>query len=358
MQRPMKHKYAFVPIFDPFWAKNDNSMKVWLDAADASYIEEVNGAVLRWNNKTDQQQNLVPQEDGGNPSTGLRKHYGLNVLDFDGVSGLISPDAFDLGGNFSILMVAGVDQVDTNVDTLISSYHGGSPAHFYIRSAQEGVFKTRFQNNGMGSMRNFTPDSEMGPAIYEFIFNLEEEFLYCRINGEEYGKTGYWTAPDPFNYLRVFNKQGDGASRGYIDGFLAELLIFNKALLGGQRTEVENYLGAKWGIDVHIPKPTKNFELRANGEIYTTAVFDHDSEGDYEFQFRAMDEWNQTVEQVLTIRVVNAAPDELNASGKDVKFTASDMASIGVKKFDDEDVAPKKSTDPDSMSQVPLSNWG
>ncbi len=52
------------------------------------------------------------------------------------------------------------------------------------------------------------------------------------------------------------------------------------------------------------------------------------------------------------------AQSELNASGKDVKFTASDMASIGVKKFDDEDVAPKKSTDPDSMSQVPLSNWG
>jgi formylglycine-generating enzyme required for sulfatase activity len=308
-------EYAFVPMFDPFWAKNDNSMKVWLDAADASYIEEVNGAVLRWNNKTDQQPNLVPQEGGGNPTTGWRKHYGLNVLDFDGVSGLISPDAFDLGGNFSILMVAGIDQVDTNVDTLISSYRGGSPAHFYIRSAQEGVFNTRFQNNGMGSMRNFTPDSEMGPAIYEFIFNLEEEFLYCRINGEEYGKTGYWTAPDPFNYLRVFNKQGDGANRGYIDGFLAELLIFNKALLGGQRTEVENYLGAKWGIDVHIPKPTKNFELRANGEIYTTAVFDHDSEGDYEFQFRAMDEWNQTVEQALTIRVVNAVPDELNASG-------------------------------------------
>ena len=46
-------------------------------------------------------------------------------------------------------------------------------------------------------MRNFTPDSEMGPAIYEFIFNLEEEFLYCRINGEEYGKTGYQKAPDP-----------------------------------------------------------------------------------------------------------------------------------------------------------------
>ena len=83
-------------------------------------------------------------------------------------------------------------------------------------------------------MRNFTPDSEMGPAIYEFIFNLEEEFLYCRINGEEYGKIGYSTAPDPSNYLRVFNKQGDGASRGYIDGFLAELLIFNKALLGGK----------------------------------------------------------------------------------------------------------------------------
>ncbi len=52
------------------------------------------------------------------------------------------------------------------------------------------------------------------------------------------------------------------------------------------------------------------------------------------------------------------AQAELHHSGKDVKFTASDMASIGVKKFDDEDVAPVKSTDPEGMGQVPLSTWG
>ena len=308
-------EYAFVPMFDPFWAKNDDSMKVWLDAVDSSYIEQVNGSVIRWNNKAKQQPYLVPQEGGGNPRTGWRKHHGLNVIDFDGLSGLISPDAVDLGSNFSILMVAGIDQVDTNVDTLISSYRGGVRPIFIFVPFTGRSFQTRFQNNGMGDMRNFTPDSEMGPAIYEFIFNLDEEFLYCRINGEEYGKIGYQKAPDPSNYLRVFNKQGDGASRGYIDGFLAELLIFNKALLGGQRTEVENYLGAKWGIDVHIPRPTQNFELRPNGEIYTTAVFDHGSEGDYQLKFRAMDEWNQTVEEVLTIRVVNADPHKLEASG-------------------------------------------
>ena len=141
-------EYAFVPMFDPFWAKNDNSMKVWLDAADSSYIEEVNGSVLRWNNKTDQQPNLVPQEGGGNPSTGWRKHYGLNVIDFDGLSGLISPDAFDLGSNFSILMVAGIDQVDTNVDTLISSYRGGVRLIFIFVLLRKEFSKPVFKITG------------------------------------------------------------------------------------------------------------------------------------------------------------------------------------------------------------------
>ena len=49
------------------------------------------------------------------------------------------------------------------------------------------------------------------------------------------------------------------------------------------------------------------------------------------------------------------AQAELHHSGKDVKFTATDMASIGVKKFDDDQpVADGKS---EGMGQVPLMSF-
>ena len=294
-------RYSMLPIF-PGFAQNDESLIVWMDASKPTQIEEVNGKVNKWKNKKVGSLDFITNPNFSNPTYGKRTCNGWKVIDFNGNAMLRSDGNLTLGENFEIFMFAGIDEIDSKVDSIFSSFVTGSSSNFYFRSLDENGFLGRFNTSTMGKMKTFLNEPIVGTALFHLQFDYNEKALRFRLNGINQGKTDYTTPPDPKNEFRIFT-QSSGQT-GFIKGFVGELLIFNNLVGGGQRRLMESYLGTKWNLPVVDPLPNEFFETTHDGIIKTTKIFTDINDFNQTLLIRAIDDHNLSVEKEFSVELI------------------------------------------------------
>jgi hypothetical protein len=288
-----------LPIF-PRFAQNEESLIVWMDASEPNQIEEVNGKVNKWKNKQVGSLDFFTNPNLSNPTYGKRTYNGWKVIDFNGNAMLRSDGNLTLGENIEIFMVAGIDEIDSKVDSIFSSFVTGSSSNFYFRSLDENGFLGRFNTSTMGKMRTFLNEPIVGTALFHLQFDYNEKALRFRLNGINQGKTDYTTPPDPENEFRIFT-QSSGQT-GFIKGFVGELLIFNNLVGGGERRLMESYLGTKWNLPVVDPLPNEFFATSHDGIIKTTKIFTDINDFNQTLLIRAIDDHNLSVDKEFSVK--------------------------------------------------------
>ncbi len=211
----------------------------WLDASDTSTISASSNLVSSWNDKAGA--NHATQSNSvRKPSSGTRTIKGMNVIDFDGTRAFILPSINFYGKTFFI--VAGLDSTE-GAPQLIANATGTGSLNNQI-SVVSGTFSIVSGNNPWmtdptASLASFTSN----PSIAMFQGDTKIKF---RINSSAISQIG----DNNYDGTNAFALSMMGCRRSdYVncmDGYIAELIIFNSILSDSQANAVYDYLSDKW----------------------------------------------------------------------------------------------------------------
>ena len=281
---------------------------LWLDATDSSTFEhDEEGAVKIWKNKIGSRHDFVQGIADNRPSLQHSNLNNYNSLYFDGNDFMHSLGSINLGDNFSILMVAQLEEVDSAGDALFSYNSNCEGGYFNFRSHQQDGFHGHyFSNETTGNNKVFFAQSQAGPALYELVFDLKQNFVQCFLNGTDKGKVPYTSAPGTHHIFRLFANLDISQ---HPKGSIGETLIFNSALPVPQRKEIESYLGNKWNLPIHNIIPHHLFQIQNDGTIFTTKQFDFEKHESLNVKIRASDDYNMSIEKEFLISIENIIED-------------------------------------------------
>ena len=242
-----------------FSPANLSSLNLWLDASDSSKIAVSAPNIV--STVTDKSSNGYVFNVGGPGSVGtnIGNMNGLNTIEFDGSSYLLSSAPFIIGNNFSMFVVAEIDSVDNVNDSLISMRGGSGPNWQIDAGGGQSNFNIRLFGGNL-TTKNFSASHEPGPAIFEFVFNLSAGTAEVLLDGVSLGTTPYSAGTGASNSLAIFANR---ALSQRIDGRVGEVIATSSVLTNTQRQKVEGYLAEKWGLSLQNSHPYKDGLPRA-----------------------------------------------------------------------------------------------
>jgi len=221
------------------WNPSMISTALWLDAADASTITTVDGAVSQWNDKSGNGRNLSQSTAAARPiytSNGLNSK---NILTFE------SGDHF---GTRSMPNAANEIVLYCVLSpTLISAYHNlldnaNSTPMIWIDPSN------RWEINTVTGLvvSGFTGATH----IAGFRIRTTSSTLTFWGNGgtasTANSATSPWANPSTFSF---FNRSGSSTFRGTF----AEMIWIDGAVSDANRQRIEGYLAHKWGLEANLP---------------------------------------------------------------------------------------------------------
>lgn len=246
---------------------------LWLDAADASTVTTVSGAVSQWNDKSGNGRNATQATAGNRPATGTATLNGLNVIRYDATDDFLSLSNTAGLTTATTFYFFGVrrSSVAAAADTTTSRFFLGGITGTYVIGADSSVAisnETTLFLAGPDSP-GYVPRSGATSANYTRSANAAEiyhvfgqntgTFFGARVNGSavisfvEYYAGGN-RAPNVCSpALTGFNVGGSGgASNGAIVDF-AEMLVLTTDPTLDKTQRIEGYLAHKWGLTANLP---------------------------------------------------------------------------------------------------------
>jgi len=238
----------------------------WFDASDTSTITASSGAVSQWNDKSGNGYNLSQATGLNQPTTGTRTQNGLNVIDFDGsndwlrtgnvIAQIVTSKAM------SIFWVVKSDTVAAARAMLsIGRTNWDIATCFAALQEANSVLST-----GIG-IGDGDPNNPKFVAYSHIQATVEPRCYAMTVSGSAGTFDTYVNKHDGIDTvlagampvtsfltsssgdLRVTVGARQGTSPGvFWDGWIGEIVIFDRSLSTADRTNIRDYLMAKWAI--------------------------------------------------------------------------------------------------------------
>jgi hypothetical protein len=203
-------------------------MAAWWDASDAATLTVIGGEVLEWRDKSGNSRNLLPYTSATSPT----KLSEVPAVAFDGTQYMLATDVFTTGAApYTVLSVCYMSQ---NRDHLL---YAGS------LSANRGLF---FANWDGGTRRHAWYGNDMDVAI-----NTDHVLSSYRWDGATRStRVGGASKAEPDSGKNLssgsINFGRSVAGDGYLHGWVAEVIVYNRALTYTELAAAEAYLTNKW----------------------------------------------------------------------------------------------------------------
>lgn len=225
---PQGYMYEF-PSQYPVWTPAEISTALWLDAADASTITTVGGAVSQWSDKSGNSRNFTQSTANLQPiysSTGLN---GLPAISFASQYLTFSPFNLVLDNTAFNIFFAGSGD-------LRSGTIAGAPRFYYNNdyiSYVDNVIASWLTNNTA--------------RIAEWSFDgINQHTVF--INGTSTVTTTK-AVSSGFPLTYQIGRAGNDNS----NGFFAEYIFVSGIISINTRQRIEGYLAHKWGLTANLP---------------------------------------------------------------------------------------------------------
>lgn len=250
------------------------SLQLWLDASDASTLYDstsggalvaADEAVARWEDKSGNARHATQSTSGNRPLRKTNVQSGKDVLRFDGSNDFLqSTDFLDLTAGQAMTIIAAIKRSATDAPHAIVSKYAKSNAsdsttadgwafNFtdtnktqFFGGTNEGVATSIRVTDGTVSASAFTVLSAKvsagaisGATLYRNSSTIPSSATSS--SAETMENTSFSVLVGALMYslnIPVW----------YLDGDIAEILIYNSALSDADRSAVEAYLMSKWGI--------------------------------------------------------------------------------------------------------------
>lgn len=225
------------PTFQP---GSISGLALWLDASDLTTITESSGAVSQWNDKSGNARHVSQGTAAQQPTTGSSTLNGLNVISFDGSNDNLrtSNGALELAtltcvalirSNTTFRSMLGVSQAAT---THTSPFWRWTIFH-------DGSQTMSIRLNGTNSAAAAPPGTDV-PRILILDSGVGDLWVNGMRTVDAAGVT--LTYPNSTPLIIGTTPVSDFALNGYV----AEIAIYDKSLSATERTLISNYLINKW----------------------------------------------------------------------------------------------------------------
>lgn len=225
----------------------------WLDMSDisAANMTASGGLVSKILNKTGNNNNLQQATTSAQPKNNTRTLNGLPVLEFahDGTAN----DFMQFNSNtplsepFTVFVVGQYD-TSTNLQALIGRQTAAISGQWVMRKEAGGTLFNSFLFTPAGSS-SIARSGSLNPAIHCAYYQNGGSLNYS-INNASFGagtaRSGYDNAVSTALVIGADNN----SLTSPLDGFIAEIIIYNKVLNASQIVQVNQYLSRKWGIAI------------------------------------------------------------------------------------------------------------
>lgn len=238
------------PSASGFNPKSISGLVQWLDANDPSTLTIVSGAVSAWNDKSGNARNASQATANNRPSTTTVN--GKTAILFDGAN-----DGFNFTGvartDETWILAAAQTADQTGTRTFVNDGGNGDGINYAKGSVKlldtswgggtDGVHRIRAEYNSNNAVN-------LGPAVVSVVRSAAAGgFLFIdgtqrvsAINGaSSFTTSGSVTIQRIGHYSSTLFQ---------MQGWIGEILCYNRPLSASERQRVERYLGKKWGITV------------------------------------------------------------------------------------------------------------
>lgn len=262
-------KRAALATWTNFTPASLTGLQLWLDASDASTLYDAtsggslvaaDGAVARWEDKSGNARHATQGTSANRPARKTAIQGGKDVLRFDGSNDFLSlPSStatfkFLHSSDHTIFVV--FENTNDSYAALVSTSTGSSLSAGALLYAESNTVVNQVYRNVDGSFvitnasgQNFLP---LGFTVLSLVAKPTDGTAANRSAIRKNGgspvannsDTAAVNTGNATSDLRI--GAADGA--GFVNGDIAEVIIYDTALSDADREAVENYLLAKWGI--------------------------------------------------------------------------------------------------------------
>ncbi len=219
------------------------NLQLWLDADDSNTITSSGGSVSQWDDKSASGNNATQGTAANQPSTGLTTLNGRNVLSSDGTNEFFELDSvLNLTGEFTIFIVSNNDDGSTT-DMLLGSNSAANNAKVGIVASFSSFF--RIVNGAAGSTLLSYPST---PNLLTYTRDASDK-IDASFNGAAFTRLFGDVAQSgtsPIGAIFI----DDVVTSSDWNGFIAEILIYGRALSATEVSFVNSYLASKWGLSI------------------------------------------------------------------------------------------------------------
>jgi hypothetical protein len=212
-----------------------------LDAGDTGTITDTTGNVTLWGDKSGNGYNATT--DFGTPRTGDSTENGLNIIDFTS-DRLFLPSALYAipNGNNTAFVVSKRASEDGSLDSTIGAATGVTNEYFHTYSNVAGSQLFTNKSGGGGSA---TFAGATNTALNIATMRRDGTTQGISVDGDtEVTKTSATSSATIDDFF--IGTAGSGAFP--LNGSIAEIIIYDRALSANERAVVNQYLANKWGI--------------------------------------------------------------------------------------------------------------
>lgn len=214
-----------------------NGLNLWLDAADDATFSYSSGtSVSQWRDKSGNNSHVSQATSANQPSRSTTQNS-RKILTFDGTNDSLSTSiSLDLSVTHTIFAIASqtTGTEDAGLVSINNTLNNGLTLH-------NG--STYYAYYGNGSNHATSAITTSTTYIFTKVFKgTSSTTRQVYLNGTSATTTGVIANSDASGVIRL------GQQSTYLNGKIAEVIIFNRELTATELKQVHTYLGQKWGI--------------------------------------------------------------------------------------------------------------
>jgi lysophospholipase L1-like esterase len=217
----------------------------WYDASDSTTLTSVGTLVSQWSDKSGNGNHLTQSTDSKKPKTGTTTINGVNAVEFDGTSDYLSiPSGLYSLSNGNSTVLAAIQYTSIASSSVLFAFSNGGVSRYRVQ-ARDVTNNYMSAQNYTSSSTNIAPNAVPLKTGTPTIIGLARRDL--AIIPISSGVLGGITYP-AVSFVSTIGSVGAFPTEiQWFNGYLGELMFFNRALSNEEINLMGQYLQRKWG---------------------------------------------------------------------------------------------------------------
>jgi hypothetical protein len=232
------------------WNPSMISTALWLDAADASTVTTVTGAVSQWNDKSGNARHASQATAGNRPALISNVYTGKSAIRSDGINDFLSITPFTVSAGiraYGVINPISPSPARRNGDWVWMTDFVDSSPHF---SAAAGLAAQNWFSSFFSTTRPAITSTNILPDTLYLAF-IEQ--TGTQLKGRVFGTIAESTVAATFNGTPTTKFQLFSTLATFEARFDICEVVFIQSPSTDQQQKTEGYLAHKWGLTANLP---------------------------------------------------------------------------------------------------------